>query len=198
MRRLIEPSLDAAIAEVKRHEHDSHGLLQSLLPYRPKLAEFEKRLRQGVTFWSLANTLVLLRDNDELAQKVLPPCPSIGDPFVDRLLRAESLTSSSIVFRSWVSLVFMRPDDILCVLNSISNPDAHLQAFLDLLAHDQVRHIRNAISHGTFNAEFQEVEYRDKKNVGQISFPELDHLNSCVFAFWTSLWATSLAPEKHA
>lgn len=198
MRRLIEPSLDAAIAEVKRHEHDSHGLLKSLLPYRLQLAPFEKRLRQGVTFWSFASTLMLLRDNDELAQKVLPPCPSIGDPFVDRLLRAESLSSSSIVFRSWVSLVFMRPDDILKVLKSIPSPDAHLQAFLDLFMHDQVRRIRNAISHGTFNAEFQEVEYRDREKVGQISFPELDHLNSCVFAFWASLWATSLAPEIHA
>jgi len=50
VRRLIEPSLDTAIAEVKRHEHDSYGLLKSLLPYRSQLAPFEKRLRQGVTF----------------------------------------------------------------------------------------------------------------------------------------------------
>lgn len=141
---------------------------------------------------------MLLRYSDELAQKILPLCPSIGDPFVDRLLRAESLSSSSIVFRSWVSLVFMRPDDILNVLKSIPNPDAHLQAFLNLFIHDQIRHIRNAISHVTFNAEFQEVEYRDREKVGQISFPELDHLNSCVFAFLASLWATSLTPENYA
>jgi hypothetical protein len=198
VRRLIGPSLDTAIAEVKRHDHDSSGLLKSLLPYRAQLSPFEKRLRQGVTFWSLASTLMLLRDNDELAQKILPPCPSIGDPVVDRLLRAEALNSSSIVFRSWVSLVFMRPDDILKALKSIPNPDAHLRAFLDLFLHRQVRHIRNALSHGTFNAEFQEVEYQDREEVGQISFPELDDLNSCVFAFWVSLWATSSAPESHA
>ena len=197
MRRLIEPSLDAALIEVKRYEHDSAGLLQSLLPYRTQLLQFEKRLRQGVTFWSLASTLMLLRDNDELAQKVLPPS-GVGDPFFERLMRAESLSSSSIVFRSWVSLVFMRPDDILKVLKSIPNLDSHLRAFLDLFSHTQVRRIRNAISHGTFNAEFQEVEYRDREEVGQISFPELDRLNSCVFAFWASLWATSLAPEHHA
>ena len=102
------------------------------------------------------------------------------------------------VAREIADLIGGDPDDILKVLKSIPNPDAHLQAFLDLFMHDQVRRIRNAISHGTFNAEFQEVEYRDREKVGQISFPELDHLNSCVFAFWASLWATSLAPEDHA
>lgn len=197
MRRLIDPSLDKALAELQRYEHDSVGLLKSLSPYRTQFSPFEKRLRQGVTFWSLASTLMLLRDNDELAQKILPPS-GIGDPFFEWLMRAESLHSSSIVFRSWVSLVFMRPDDILKVLKSIPNPDAHLQAFLNLFSHIQVRRIRNAISHGTFNAEFQEVEYRDKAEIGQISFPELDRLNSCVFALWASLWATSLAPEDHA
>jgi hypothetical protein len=195
MQRLIEPSLDAAIGEIKRHENDSNELLNSLIPYRAQLLPFEKRLRHGVSLWSLASTLMLLRDNDELAQKILPPCPSIGDPFVDRLLRAESLNSSSVVFRSWVSLVFMRPDDILRVLKSIPNPDAHLQAFLSLFLHNQVRHIRNSLSHGTFNAEFQELEYCDREIIGCISFPELDKLNSCIFAFWASLWAASLAPK---
>jgi hypothetical protein len=197
MRRLIEASLDSLLAEVKRHEHNSDGLLKSLLPYRDKFSPFEKRLRQGITFWSLASTLMLLRDNDELAQKILPPS-GIGDPSFERIMRAESLNSSSIVFRSWVSLVFMRPDDIFSVLKSIPNPDSHLQAFLNLFAHKQVRHIRNAISHGTFNAEFQEVEYRDRNVTEVISFPELDQLNSCIFAFWTSLWAASLVPKTHA
>lgn len=197
MRRLIEPSLEAALDEVKRFENDSAGLLKSLLPYRKQLLPFEKRLRQGITFWSLASTLMLLRDNDDLAQKVLPSS-GMNDPVFERLMRAESLNSSSIVFRSWVSLVFMRPDDILKVLKSIPNPDAHLRAFIDLFSHEQVRRIRNAISHGTFNAEFQEVEYRDRDKVQEISFPELDRLNSCVFALWSSLWATSLAPDINA
>ena len=196
MRRLIEPSLDTALAEVKRYEHDSVGLLNSLLAYRVQFSSFEKRLRQGVTFWSLAGTLMLLRDNDELAQKILPPS-GIGDPFFERIMRAESLNSSSIVFRSWVSLVFMRPDDITKILKSIPNPDMHLQAFLDLISHEQMRRIRNAISHGTFNAEYQEFEYNDRGRSGVISFPELDRLNSCVFAFWASLWATSMAPAVH-
>ncbi len=128
MRRLIEPSLDAALTEVKFYEHDSHGLLNSLLPYRSQLLPFEKRLRQGVTFWSLASTLQLLRDNDELARTLLPSSDT-SDPFFERLMRAESLSSSSIVFHSWVSFVFMRSDDILKVIQSIPNPDAHLQAF---------------------------------------------------------------------
>ena len=92
MRRLIDPSLDQALEEVQRYEHDSVGLLNSLSPYRSQFLPFEKRLRHGVTFWSLASTLMLLRDNDELAQKILPPS-GITDPFIERLMRAESLHS---------------------------------------------------------------------------------------------------------
>jgi hypothetical protein len=195
MRRLIEPSLDKALTDVKGYEHDLDGLLHSLLAYRSQFSQFEKRLRQGVIFWRLTDIFMRLRDNDELAQKFLPSgIAGIEDPCFERLLRAESLNSSSIVFRSWVSLVFMRPDDIIKILKSIPNPDGHLQAFISLLSNTQVRWLRNAISHGTFNAEYQGFEYRDRNQSGVISFPELDRLNSCIFAFWCSLWATSMAP----
>ena len=195
MRRLIDPSLELALAEVRRYENDADALLSSLMPFRLRLSPFEKRFRHGVTLWSMASLLTKLRDDDGVAHQLLPSTIGISDPTLERLLRGNALDSAGTLFRAWVSLVYMRPEDVMQALKSIGNPGPHLQSFLALLAHDHVRQIRNAISHGTFVAEHRELVFNDRSRAGAISYVELDNLSSAFFAIWTCMWAVSMAPD---
>lgn len=200
---LISQSLKDAIEKTESFKNDSTGLLTVLVPYSQRLKKYENVLRQAVTFWSLSNVLHEMRDDPETMNKFRPYNNRSSNTEEDKtfsyLVQAESFTSASIVFRTWVSLIYLRSDAMLRELRKIGNEtkSAHLNAFVKLLACDDARHIRNALSHGTFSAFAMEFEYIDEKHFGRISYDQLDRLNSGVYALLLSVWAAALAPQSN-
>lgn len=174
------------------------SLLEALSPHQAIFSQFEKQLRQGVTIWSMSHMLTKLREQSQSAIEILPTPDISPDPTFNNLMRAEALTTSSTIFRTWTSLVYMRPDKIMTTINSITEKPEVLAAYAELANNKHVKHIRNSISHGTFDAEFQIFEYHDKNmktgftTSGKISYQELDKLNEHIFALWTSIWAISI------
>ncbi len=191
---LIDRSLDAALNRIEECPEDGQALMNAMLPLRSDLAQFEKQLRQGVTHSSVALLLRVLVERDDIAQQVLPSSGQL-DPVVERLLRGEALNSSSTVFGTWTALVLLRSKPIVDLLSRLPHRSEVLSAYLRVCKHEEVRRLRNALSHGTFDAEFQEMVYRDGSKVARISFPNLNRLNSALFSLWTAAWAVSLAPE---
>ena len=191
---VINASLSKALTRVEQHSGSADELINVLLPLRDDLTLHEKALRQGVTYSSMARLLRTLALNDDVALQLLPNSGQM-DGALERILRGEALNSASTLFTSWMSLVFMRTEAILSILRANRSGSDLLRAYLSLAGHDEVRRLRNALSHGTFNAEYQELEYRDGGRVERISFPNLNRLNSSMFALWTAVWAASMAPD---
>ena len=195
--KMTSNELKTILEEIQNFKNDSHGLLNSLMPYGSKFCAYEKMLRQGVQFWSMSKLPMLIRENSQIANILLPPSPQIeGD--IQYLLRLETLTTSSTVFCTWISLVFLRMDKVIKAIEQIPSKSPHLNSYLNLAKCKDISHIRNAISHGTFNAEYQVLEFIDRnprtnKSVeGKISFPELNQVNGHFFTLWTSVWAAAL------
>ena len=140
-----------------------------------------------------------LRDHPEILDKFRPShtikSNDEEEKFFSGLVRADAFTSASIVFRTWVSLVYIRIDDLVSVLEKIQREaqSKHFSAFLNLIKNDEVRHLRNAFAHGTIDAFGMELEYKDKKHSGCFSYDQLDRLNFAIYTFLLSVWAASLA-----
>ena len=189
--------LKTILEEIQKFKNDSSGLLNSLMPHGKKFCAYEKMLRQGVQLWSMSKLPILIRDNNQIANILLPPTPQIEDE-IQFFLRLETLTTSSTVFCTWISLVFLRMDNVIQAIEQIPSKPPHLNAYLNLAKCEDIRHIRNAISHGTFNAEYQVLEFIDRNTrtnesvKGRISFPELNQVNEHFFTLWASVWAATL------
>ena len=169
------------------------GLLRALLPHKEAFRPFSERCRRGTVLWSLGSILEALRDRPGQLADLLPT-PGMN-PLVSAALRDESVNTASTVFQSWVSLVYMRADDVLVTLRSLRSRDPHLGSFVKLLGLDEVRYIRNSLAHGTFEAEFGEFRWWDGKKNGLLPYELLRELNGTVFALWLSIDAIAIAPD---
>ena len=183
-----------ALDRTDRFRDDPEGLLRALLPHSSEFRPLSESLRRGTVLWSVAGLLDGIAEDPRQLAKMLPT-PHI-EPSAAMALRHEAVTTGSIVFRSWVSLVFMRFDTLLDILRSLPRENDHLNAFVDLITSDEVRHVRNAISHGTFEAEFQRFLWRDRHRSGEFSYDLLRRLNMAVFTFWLNVDAVAIAPPN--
>jgi hypothetical protein len=195
--KMSSDELNRILEEIQEFKNDSTGLLNSLMPHGKKFCSYEKMLRQGVQFWSMSKLPILIRDNNQITNILLPPTTQIEDE-TQFFLRLETLTTSSTIFCTWISLVFLRMGKVIHTIEQLPNKPPHLTAYLNLAKCKDIRHIRNAISHGTFNAEYQVLEFVDRNTrtnesvEGRISFPELNQVNEHFFTLWTSVWAATL------
>lgn len=88
----------------------------------------------------------------------------------------------------------MRFDTLLDILHCLHRENDHLNAFVDLMTSNEVRHVRNAISHDTFETEFQRFLRRDRRPSGELLYDLLRRLNMAVVMFLLRVDAGAVAP----
>ncbi len=185
--------IEAAINSVDAFSADSLGLLRELLPHKQRFRPYSEVFRRGTVLWSVASAIDGLRELPEALDHFLPLKP--GDNPLFAIVRDESIATASVVFKAWVSLAYMRFDDLLKEFEGIADRGEHLDSFVSLLRSDDVRHIRNAIAHGTFEAESGVFRWRDRKIEGSLPYDVLNRLNQSVFTLWLSVDAIAVAPD---
>lgn len=178
----IHAGLLKVLEEWQKHASDT-SFSDALMRDGKELGPLNAALGQANVAWSMSAIL------DELARRPnvmnmlrSPPSDIPSDVFF--FMQADALTSNSILYRSFVSVVMGRTEEFVGALNQISrrNPSGHFSATMKLLRNDEVRRLRNAISHGTFLASGQVMEYKDEQHIRRISFRELDKINSAIWA----------------
>ncbi len=148
-------------------------------------------LNQAVIFWSTSSVLKEMIDTPDILNK-FRPAPSIKDETMAFIAQAEGFNNSSIIFRTYVSVVLGRSENLVRVFSNLQKElhSRHLGAVLTLLRNDEVRILRNAISHGTYHAHGNVLDYWDSMKKRRVSFPELDELNFSIFTIVLMAWST--------
>jgi hypothetical protein len=135
-----------------------------------------EHLTNGIFWHYLASAL-----DPKLEKHLDFEIPFPGDlPAVNRqLLKIQG----SLIFRLYISLVYMKEGPLLKILNETSkNKKPISQLALKLLRCDYVRHIRNAISHSTFESTSFGILFRDEDKFEVVATPEfLNKLATWVF-----------------
>lgn len=178
----IDPGLQRVLQAWEDHANDA-SLSEALRKDGRELGHLNAALGQASNAWSMSAILDELARRPSIMNTLRPP-PSDIQSDVFFLLQADALTSNSILYRTYVSVVLGRTDEFVNALGKISqrNRGEHFSATMKLLRNDEVRHLRNAIGHGTFLASGQILEYRDKERHRRISFRELDKLNLAIWS----------------
>lgn len=148
-----------------------------------ELGPLNTALGQASVAWSMSCILDELARNPGVMNALRPPPSEVpGEVFF--FLQADALTSNSVLFRTFISVVLGRTDAFVTAMGQISrrNPSKHFSATMKLLRNDEIRHLRNAIGHGTFLIGGQVLEYWDGKHRRRIAFRELDKLNSAIWS----------------
>ncbi|MCP1335097.1 hypothetical protein [Futiania mangrovi] len=161
---------DTSFSEILRRDGRELGLLNAALG-------------QANVAWSMSSILGELASRPEIMASLRPP-PSDIPADVFFFMQADALASNSILYRTFVSVVLGRTEEFVNALSRVHrrNPRAHFSATMNLLRNDEVRRLRNAISHGTFLVGGQVLEYWDRKNHRKISFRELDKVNGAIWS----------------
>lgn len=178
----IHPKLKSALENWQKHSGDL-SVLNAFQKDGKELGPLNAELNQANMAWSMSAILNELATRPEIMNALRPPPNDIpADMYL--FINAEGLTSNSIVFRTYVSVVLGRTDQFVTAINQISrrNPSKHFSATLKLLRNDEVRYLRNAIGHGTFLARGQVLRYQDGDKTRRISYRELDMVNSAIWA----------------
>ncbi|MBW6506372.1 MAG: hypothetical protein K0B00_06415 [Rhodobacteraceae bacterium] len=193
----IHPSIQKSLDAWSACSSDG-SFSNALLEDGRELGPLNKSLGQASVAWSFSAIFDELAKNPGIMDILRPPPPDIPkDVFF--FLQADSLTSNAVVFRTYVSVVLGRTDEFVVALSAISkrNPSEHFSAIMKLLRNNEVRHLRNAIGHGTYIAQGQVMKYRDGVHSRRISFRELDKLNSAIwYVVLTGLTASYRWKEK--
>jgi hypothetical protein len=150
----------------------SEELLRDLSGISISSQDFEK-LYVGVFWFSLAATLDKRKGN-------LPLTPFDKHINLPLHLKIKISVEGSLVMRLYIALVYMREG----ILNSLISQGARngsrcCQQIRRLLNCDYLRHIRNALSHGTFSSCFAGLVFCDENSV-VIATPS--------FLNWLSRW----------
>jgi hypothetical protein len=136
----------------------SEELLQDLSGISISSHDFEE-LYKGVLWFSLAATLDKRKDN-------LPVTPF--DTHIDLPLhtKIKITIEGSLVMRLYIALVYMREGFLNDLISQAArNGSQCCQQIRKLLNCDYLRHIRNALSHGTFSSCVAGLVFHDEKNV---------------------------------
>ncbi len=187
----IHKNLLQALEAWESHANDT-SLSEALRNDGKDLGPLNAALGQASIAWSMSSVLAELAKRPNIMDSLRPP-PSDIPRDVFFFMQADALTSNSILYRTFVSVVLGRTDEFVKAMNNISrrNPSKHFSATMKLLRNDEVRHLRNAIGHGTFLIGGQAMEYSDGKYHRKISFRELDKLNGALWAIVLSGLAAS-------
>lgn len=175
------------VLEARESHASDTGLSEILRKDGRELGPLHAALGQANVAWSMSSILGELARRPSIMNSLRPPPIDIpADAFF--FMQADALTSNSVLYRTFVSVVLGRTEEFVNALIKICrrNPSVHFSATMTLLRNDEVRHLRNAIGHGTFLVGGQVLEYRDRINHRRISFRELDKLNG-------ALWSVVLA-----
>lgn len=178
----IHADLLKVLEEWEKHRSDT-SFSDALMRDGKELAPLNAALGQANVAWSMSAILgELARRQNVMNMLRSPPSDIPSDVFF--FMQADALTSNSVLYRSFVSVVMGRTEEFAGAPNQISrrNPSEHFSATMKLLRNDEVRRLRNAISHGTFLASGQVMEYKDAQHKRRISFRELDKINSAMWA----------------
>ncbi|WP_424941653.1 hypothetical protein [Aliiroseovarius sp. S253] len=193
----IPEQIEKRLEEFDRFKSDT-AVLNLLRLHSGQLANLSARLNQAVLLWSNSAVLKQVISDADVLDKYFP-APSIQDDELAFWAKAEALNNSSTIFRTYVSVVLGRSEELVSALGDINREqkDHHLKSALKLLRDDEVRRLRNAISHGTFVAHGSELEYWDDNEKRRFSFPELDALNFAIFKVILLAWgAVAPAPVE--
>lgn len=177
----------------ENHANDT-GLSEALRNDGKELGPLNAALGQANIAWSMSSVLAELARCPSIMNSLRPPPSDIpGDVFF--FMQADALTSNSILYRTFVSVVLGRTEEFVSAMNNISrrNPSEHFSATMKLLRCDEVRRLRNAIGHGTFLIGGQVLEYWDCDLHRRIAFRELDKLNG---ALWSIVLSGLVASYK--
>ncbi len=185
----IHPKIQGAL-DVWSQFQDEKELQQIFIVNSEKFDGLFDHLNQAVIMWSISHVLKEIAQSPELLND-FRPLPSVEDKSLSFLLQASKFSDSSIVFRTYVSVVLGRSEKLVGCLAQMQKAvkSKHLSAAIKLVRNDEVRILRNSIGHGTYLASGQVLEYSDRRLTRQISYRELDSLN---FAIWTivlMVWA---------
>ena len=92
-------------------------------------------------------------------------------------------TQGSLIFRLYISLVYMKEGPLLKLLKETSkNKKPISQLALKLIRCDYVRHLRNAISHSTFESTSFGILFKDEDKFEAVATPEfLNKLGTWIF-----------------
>lgn len=92
-------------------------------------------------------------------------------------------TQGSLIFRLYISLVYMKEGPLLKLLKETSkNKKPISQLALKLIKCDYVRHLRNAISHSTFESTSFGILFKDEDKFEAVATPEfLNKLGTWIF-----------------
>lgn len=189
----IHKDLLRALEAWESHASDT-GLSEILGKDGRELGPLNAALGQANVAWSMSSILGELARRPSIMNSLRPPPTDIpADAFF--FMQADALTSNSVLYRTFVSVILGRTEEFVDALNKIfrRNPNAHFSATMKLLRNDEVRRLRNAIGHGTFLAGGQVLEYRDGGNHRRISFRELDKLNGALWSIVLTGLAASYA-----
>ena len=178
----IHEELQKALQAWESHASDA-GLSEILKRDGRELGPLNAALGQASVAWSISSILGELARSPNIMNSLRsPPSDIPADAFF--FMQADALTSNSVLYRTFVSVVLGRTEEFVSALNKVNrrNPNPHLSATIKLLRNDEVRRLRNAIGHGTFLVGGQVLEYRDGVNHRSISFRELDKLNEAIWS----------------
>ena len=178
----IHEGLLRALEAWESHANDT-GLSGTLRNDGKELGPLNASLEQTNIAWSMSSVLAELARRPSIMNSLRPPPSDIPDD-VFFSMQADALTSNSILYRTFVSVVLGRTEEFVQAMNNISrrNSSKHFSATMKLLRNDEVRRLRNAIGHGTFLIGGQVMEYWDGKHHRRIAFRELDKLNGALWA----------------
>ena len=92
-------------------------------------------------------------------------------------------TQGSLIFRLYISLVYMKEGPLLKILTETSKNRKPISGLaLRFIRCDYVRHLRNAISHSTFESTSFGILFKDEDKFEAVTTPEfLNKLATCIF-----------------
>ncbi len=179
----IDPSIVKALTAWQAFSSDTM-LQDKLIEHSSSFSNLTNQLNQAVIFWSTSSVLKEMIDAPDILNRFRPTL-SIKDETMAFFAQAEGFNNSSIIFRTYVSVVLGRSENLVSVFNVLQQElhSRHLGAVLTLL--------RNAISHGTYHAHGNVLDYWDNMKKRRISFPELDELNFSILKIVLMAWSSS-------
>jgi hypothetical protein len=188
----MHPSIKQQFENFDRFSGNSR-LVDVFLENHTEFGKLHDSLNQTIISWSLSHVFREMIEHPEIMDKFRPKHPDASDD-LGFLIQAEAFNNSSTIYRTYISVVLGRTDGLIAAIGKISknckNPE--IVAAYKLMKNDEIRHLRNAIGHGSLLAMGSVLDYSDESHSRRFSFPELEWLNKSIYAIILAAWAASM------